>query len=594
MRLNINVVALLLFSLSLVCSNSILGQDSENFLVLERATLISPERSQPLTNSLVIIRGNRIASVGQMGSIRYPDDAEVVNLNGKYLIPGLIDSHVHYRDWLHDLFLVNGTTTVIDTGNTLEWTIALREGIAKGKIRGPRMFVTGDHIDGPSVDNYQVEHGYLDRWTGGSIGRELSPVETSKDYALNPGHKYYVSTPAEGRQRVKQMVAGGADAIKVHHKLEAEVLKAITAEAHRAGVPVVGHGLNAWEMVELGMDYIEHMAPIAIATVTDQEKLQQLREGKNVGLFSLMDPAAFPEMIRLMVENNVYLNPTLSGTGRGVNHRRKEYAREFQEYFSQPGLSYVPAAYIQNFLDEFSFYDRITPERARMLEQGYRKIENFIKAFVDAGGKLLAGSDPVSTGIPGMGIHQEMELMVDAGVSTLEALRSATIYAAELIHKDNDLGTVEAGKLADIVVLTGDPLAQIDNTQKVEMVILDGKMVNISFHPDYKIPIPRPEKYERVYGAVTSKIDLISPLVTVEDEEEDLELILTGRFLPSSKVMFNENEVSTNFEDVHMLRATVPSHLLTQVGTYPVQVINPIFRGETTRSNRIYLVVKYR
>ncbi|MBI4481362.1 MAG: amidohydrolase family protein [Acidobacteria bacterium] len=582
----------LFFVVGCAVTASAWAQTAESTLVLEGATLISPERGAPLVDSLVIVRGNRIESVGALGSVQYPADAQVLRLGGKYLIPGLIDSHIHYRDWLHDLFLVNGTTTVIDMGNTLEWTVAVKEGIAKGKIRGPRMFVTGDRLDGTWADHYQVEHGFLDRWASGSIGRELEPTRMVREYTIDE-HRYFVRTPAQGRERVRRMVNGGADAIKVHHKLEPEVLKAITDEAHKLGRPVVGHGLDAREMVDLGMDFIEHMAPVAIATITDREKLKQLQEGKILGSFHLMDPAAFPDVIRKMVNKNVYLNPTLSGTGRGVNHRRKEYEREYREYFSQPGLRYIPPVYVQNFLDEFAFYDRITPEQARMLEEGYKKIETFVRAFSQAGGKLLAGSDPVTTGIPGLGIHQEMELMVDAGVSPTEALKSATLYAAELIHKEKELGTVEAGKLADLVVLGGNPLERIDNTQKVERVILDGKIVDLSFHPEYKIPIPRAEKYESAYPAVRSRIDTMSPAAAAEGTG-DLEIVLTGKFLPSSKVLFRETEVASRFENVRTVRVTIPSRLLESAGTYPIQMINPIFGGEMIKSNIVYFVVKFR
>ncbi|MBI4481360.1 MAG: hypothetical protein HY652_00580, partial [Acidobacteria bacterium] len=219
-------------------------------LVLEGATLISPERREPLKDSVVVIRGNRIESVGPRGSVQYPPGAQVLNLSGKFLIPGLNDTHVHYQDWLHDLFLVNGTTSVLDLGNTLEWTVAVKEGIAKGKIRGPRMFVTGDRLDGTWEDHYQVQHGFLDRWAAGSIGQELEPARMQREYTIDE-HRYFLATPAHGREVVRKMVNGGADAIKVHHKLEPEVLKAITDEAHKLGRPVVGHGLDAWEMVDL-------------------------------------------------------------------------------------------------------------------------------------------------------------------------------------------------------------------------------------------------------------------------------------------------------------------------------------------------------
>ncbi len=505
----------------------------------------------------------------------------------------MIDTHIHYRNWLHDLLLVNGTTSILDLGNPLIWTAAVSDGIAKGKIRGPRMFFTGEHFDleGPQLDHYWVEHGFLDSWVSGGFP-DTGPANLIPDRAINR-HKYFATSPERGRELVKKFVAKGASAIKVHHSLKPEVLSAISDEAHRHGISVVGHRQSAWEVIELGMDFIEHTSPVAIATISDPEKLQMVKDGLVLDPHHLMDPAVFPTLIEKLVESNIYFNPTLSGTWRGINPRSNEYKEEMEEYFSQPGLEYVPRGYLQKYHNHFSRFDRFTAEQIEILKQGYNNVEIFIKEFVDAGGKLLAGSDPVNTGIPGLGIHQEMELMVDAGVSPREALKSATIYAAELLHKETELGTVEATKFADLVVLAGNPLDDIENTQKIEMVILDGKVVDLSFHPDYEIPIPRTER-EIVDSGSSARIFDMVPEETIEGQDKDVELTLTGRFLPSSKVMFNESEIRTTFENVGTLRATIPSSLLRNVGTYAIQVINPIYGGTTANSNTVYFVVRYR
>ena len=279
----------------------------------------------------------------------------------------------------------------------------------------------------------------------------------------------FVSSPEQARELIRRLVRNGSDGIKVHHNLDRDIIKAIVEEAHRAGIPVVGHRLDARENAEFGMDFIEHSSPIAIATITDKEKFQQLKEGRILDPHHLMDPAAFPDLIQKLVKANVYFNPTLSGGWRAANGRQKQYASAVREYFSQPGLKYAPPEGVQKLFNDFEMLDRLSPEQARMMEEGYKKVQQFMREFSQAGGKLLAGVDSnLNTGIPGLGIHQEMELMVDAGVSPMEALKSATIYAAELMRKEKDLGTVEVGKMADLVVLGGDPLAEIRNTRKVE------------------------------------------------------------------------------------------------------------------------------
>ncbi|NNE37181.1 MAG: amidohydrolase family protein [Gammaproteobacteria bacterium] len=568
------------------------GQVPDNAIVLEGATLISPERGQPLENSVIIVHGDRFQTVTVEGSINYPDNAQVVELDGKFIIPGLVDTHIHYRNWLHDLLLVNGTTSILDLGNPIIWTSAVSEGIEKGKIRGPRMFYTGEHLDleGPKIDHYWIHHGFLDSWTSGVV-LDTSPANLVPDRAIGR-HKYFATSPQRGRELVRSFYTQGASAIKVHHSLEPEVLKAVTDEAHQAGIPVVGHRQSAWEVIELGMDFIEHTSPVAIATITDADDLERVKQGRVLDPHHLMDTSAFPGLIEDLIEHNVYFNPTLSGTWRGINHRTDEYRAETLEYFGNPDLKYVPQAYVQKYLDHFSRFERINNEEVEMLKTGYEKVERFINEFSSAGGKLLAGSDPVNTGIPGLGIHREMQLMVDAGVSPLEALKSATIYAAELINKGSDIGTVESGKLADLVVLSGNPLANIENTKDVEQVMLSGKFVDLAFQPDYQIPIPRTE-VESIGSSRNAKIFDMLPSTTVAGLQSSVEITFKGQFLPTSVVVFDGIEVDTEFDDPTTIRALLPGDLLDSVGTYSVKVINPVTGGDIANSNTVYFLVKY-
>ncbi|MBI4482332.1 MAG: amidohydrolase family protein [Acidobacteria bacterium] len=560
-------------------------------LVLRGATLIDVASSTRLEDSVVVLERGRIRAVGKAGGVSFPTDARVIDLKGKYLLPGLIDCHVHYRDWLGEVLLANGITSVLDQANPTEWSFAFKEAQQKGKVRAPRFFVTGNQLDGSPVEKYSAEFGYLDSWIGGGV-LEFVPLTRQVKYAdFGRLYKTYLDEPEEARREVRLLIQRGVDAIKVHHRLAPEVLKAITDEAHRAGLSVVGHRLDARELAELGMDFVEHTSPVAIATITDQQKLQELKEGKLLDPHPFMDRSAFPGLVRTLVAKKIYFNPTLSGTWRGVCPRRKEYRAELEKLFGQPGLKYIPRSYLKNHLDHYDLFDRITPSQAQLLQDGYRNVERFLKSFVDAGGKLLAGSDPAGTGIPGLGLHQEMELMVDAGARPMEALRAATLYAAQLLHKEKELGTVEAGKLADLVVLAGDPLIQISNTRKIEMVILGGEQVDTSFHPDYSIPIPRAVSDPRE-DMVASTIANVLPNVATEGSP-DLTVDLTGRFLPSSRVTFNEVPIQSSFESPAKIRAVIPSSMLAKVGTYSLQVVDS-FPGLTSRSNRIFFVVKYR
>ncbi len=575
-------------------------QATEGILVLEGGTLISPERRDPLADSVIVVRGNRIQTVGKRGAVQYPANAHVLKLDGKYVIPGLIDSHLHLQGWDLELIIANGITSALEHAGNF-WILAVRDGIAKGKMRGPRLYasnicgtpICGRLHGGPL--GYEG-FGFQDMWGNGIIydGIEIEDLEEVR--AMDAGRSEAVlRTPEQARELVRRLIRNGSQGIKVHHNLSRDVLKVIVEEAHRAGIPVVGHRLDARENAEFGMDFIEHTSPVAIATITDREKFRQLREGKILDPHYLMDPAAFPDLIQKLVKSKVYFNPTLSGGWRAANGRQKEYAKEVREYFSQPGLQYVPPELVQKYFNDFEMLDRLSPDEARILEEGYKKVQQFLREFVKAGGKLLAGVDSANTGVPGLGIHQEMELMVDAGISPMDALKSATINEAELMRKEKDLGTVEAGKLADLVVLGGDPLAQISNTRKVETVIMDGKTIDISFHPDYKIPIPNPALIrEGLLPSIPVRLGLNASIPNEAVEGSgDREIELTGKFLPSAKVLFNQAEIRSTFINPRRLKATIPSRLL-QVGTYPIQVTSPMFRGGTDKSNVIYFIVKYR
>jgi hypothetical protein len=164
-----------------------------------------------------------------------------------------------------------------------------------------------------------------------------------------------------------------------------------------------------------------------------------------------------------------------------------------------------------------------------------------------------------------------------------------------LVRKEKELGTVEPGKVADLVVLSGNPLQQIDKTQAVETVISDGKIVDTSFHPDYKNPIPSPGVLEQsMVNSGNARIDDIQPPACVQGPTADLEIELTGRFYPASKVLFKDKEVATRFVSPRTVRVTIPASLLKDVGTYPIKAITPVFRGGTVTSNTVSLFVQYR
>ena len=227
----------------LVVASSVRGQNQAT--VLQGATLIDVVSATKVEDSVVVMEQGRIRAVGKNGQISIPAGSRVIDLKGKYLLPGLIDPHIHYRDWLGEILLANGITSVLDQANPTSWSLAMKEAQQKGKVRAPRFFVTGNQVDGSPIESYFEEFGHMDGWISGA-GGDVPPAERDVKYSdAGRSYKTYLDDPEEARREVRELVEKGVDAIKVHHKLTPQVLKAITDEAHRAGLPVVGHRLDA-------------------------------------------------------------------------------------------------------------------------------------------------------------------------------------------------------------------------------------------------------------------------------------------------------------------------------------------------------------
>src|SRR5262245_20792419 len=187
-----------------------LGQSQP--LVIEGGTLIDGSGGALVKHSVVIIEGSRIKAVGTKGSVTYPPQAKIIKADGMTVMPGLIDAHIHSLDFFPPLFLHYGVTTVCDTANPTQWVMAQRDALSKGKMKGPRMFVTGEVIDGPD--------GSTDR---------------------RDEYRTHVSTPEQAHAIARKLLRDGVDALKVYQNLTPELLQPLTEEAHKAGTEAVGH-----------------------------------------------------------------------------------------------------------------------------------------------------------------------------------------------------------------------------------------------------------------------------------------------------------------------------------------------------------------
>ena len=442
-------------------------------IVIEGGTLIDGSGAPPVENAAVVIEGSRITSIGRSGSATYPAGARVIKADGMTVLPGLIDAHIHSLDFFPQLFLHFGVTTVYDTANPTEWVIAQREAMANGRIKGPRMFVTGVVIDGPDS------------------------VPDRRD-----AYRVHVSSAAEARAVARDLLRRGVDLLKVYQNLTPDLLRAIVEEAHLAGTEAVGHSRDANEAIAAGLRFIEHATPIAHAAISDRARLRAMDEGTLPAPEAHMDPALFPPLVDLMVKNGVFFNPTLTRNWVTAMPKRGAWYRDMVGFLESPAYRFIPAARREYWLAT-ARGGPSTPLGAanprpndREMREGLRKVEEFTRLYAKAGGRIIAGPDSGPSSGPanmaGYAMHVEMEALVDAGLTPMQAILSATRWPAELLRKERELGTIAPGKIADVIVVDGNPLADIRKTRNIRTVIMNGAVVDTTLDPRFRNPIPRP------------------------------------------------------------------------------------------------------
>ena len=427
------------------------AQPPTTVLIIHDVTVIDTTGGPAQPHRTVIVRDGKIEEVGSSaGGMGGKLTGTHIDGSGKYLIPGLWDMHVHivFGDWFPrakqvtlPLFIANGITGVRDMGSELEVLQQWRKEIAAGTLIGPRIVMSGPMLDGPQP-------------------RFPSSIA--------------IKTPEDGRRAVDGLKQRGVDFIKLQSLIPRDAVFAIADEAKKQNITFVGHvpdSVRASEASNAGQKSFEHL--IGIFEGSSPLEDQFIKGAKTESQFlSTYDPKLATKLFELLARNQTWQCPTLVWERGGNLIEERDLAHD-------PRAKYVPAYWKdvtwKRFTDqvehEFNTDDLAT--RKRFVEKELEVVNSMHRADIP----FLAGTDtpPGVYIFPGFSLHEELQRFVAAGFTPLEALQTATLNPAKFLGRENELGTIEKGKLADMVLLDANPLDDIRNTQKIAGVVANGR-----------------------------------------------------------------------------------------------------------------------
>jgi hypothetical protein len=417
----------------------------------------------------LIIENGRIRDIQGTGK-PIPPGAKVVDASGKFVIPGLWDMHYHFdggKPGVRELNLLvaNGVLGIRDMGDRPEEIFPARNAVASGKKLGPDIVACGPIVDGPNPTN--------------------PPLSVS------------VSGAADARAMVRRLKEMGADCLKVHDGVPLDAYLALADESKRIHLPLVGHvpvAVRVMQATNAGQRSIEHQIGLRSASTVEDELMASEKandvfgEAMRTKNFQLIPESIARkgnytldhfsetrarELYGAFVRNRTYLDPTL------VTDRALSFVDDFVK-LDDPRLKYIPAAQREWWNPERGMLTRYrTPAYIEFRKRQYEATLRQIPVASRAGVQFLAGTDSTLPFVyPGFSVHDELGLFVQAGLSPLAALQTATINPARLLGRENSTGAVQTGKIANLVLLDADPLQDIANTKKIHAVVLRGKLLS--------------------------------------------------------------------------------------------------------------------
>lgn len=421
----------------------------------------------------VVVTGNRISAIGETGATRVPEGGGVIEARGKFLIPGLWDMHQHttyntvreVEEVLFPTLIANGVTGIRDpqSYSSIKQINEWRKDIAAGKLTGPRLY-EGHNIDGKKSGGLRA---------------------------------IIVRTEREGRQAVQSIKRSGYDFVKVYSYVSREAYFAIAGESKRQGVPFAGHlpfSVTAIEASDAGQKSIEHLSNIwfECSTQSDEIRKQMIAINSRSGSDRIADVIQIESEKILLQEqaldsyseqkaSEIFAHFARNGTWQCPTLVVDKAFAHFGEISigSDSRTRYMPLSKRVEAKTMSEVWQALKPERVATLKRLHQKELEMVGKMHRAGVGILAGTDAPFLGVfyPGFSLHDELGLLVQAGLTPVAALQAATREPAKYLGLLDTLGTIEKGKIADLVLLAADPLADISNTRRIDAVVVNGRLL---------------------------------------------------------------------------------------------------------------------
>jgi len=404
------------------------GSSEPRTYAFVNVTIVPMDSERLINNQTVVVRDERIVRIGPADKMQIPENATRIDGTGKYLMPGLVDMHVHLRDYvdpdmaaLLQLYVANGVTTVLNLSG-IPRHLALRAKTANRELLGPTIYTSGP---------------YISRTTGSS------------------------PTPEEVEQAVIEQKNAGYDLIKIHGDFTREAYHRLFVVARREGRLVIGHeprNLGYEPMIEEKQDAVAHAEEYIYDKNSNTKKLDEFA-------------AEIPVMARSTAQAGTFLVPNLTGY-KSIGLQ----VVDLNAVLNRPEMKYMPPRTVEVWKEATNPYMRFKGLNIDRFWANFASLQKLTKAFRDAGVRLLAGTDAMNPSVvPGYSLHDELRELVAAGLTPYEALRTGTANPAEFLKASKEFGTVTEGKRADLILLERNPLEDVTNTSRRMGVMIKGR-----------------------------------------------------------------------------------------------------------------------